>query len=773
MNTLATYLKTHCEVDVPLLLDDLTDKTRFKETLDVRACKYVASLAFTQFREHFCTGKWKDDQAGAFATDVKVYQRRISAMCRRLVSKEGLHHPNYKYGNGSTWGRLYVEGGGLQCLSKPLRCLLSTPAMIDYDIVNCHPAIMLWICNAIGKLKTPYLDEYVNNREKVMADTGKDKMEILKMLNKDYNNPKGECTWGQGFIHELKLNKQFVYDIIKDDYTTTNTKNPISSTINKLWCEIENRCIQTAIQTFLTDEDSCSPQFDGFQTNKKIEISALNELTADLELEWKVKEWTKTEVPADFDESTFRSLECMICRLNEKFFVVHEPEFAIWQENSEGAKPIAQQSFMNASREYWFKNADGKKRPIASEWFDSESKRAYDKTDYMAYAKHQPPMLPDGIYNTSKPFNFTYVAKDARDATALPLFQKLLVELSEDNSGVSYITHYISHMIQRPTVKPPVIVMFKSHGGTGKDTLTITITRMLGDAHCLVVDNMKHLFGDFNGALSNRLFVTMNEASGKEGTKYIERLKNQMTAEHLFIRHLNKDGYTQRNVFRPFVFSNNDNPFPLDSAVARRMFMNQVRADRQLQPEFFDEYYRCLDDDHWVNSLASELWDLDLSAFNIRKPPVTKSMHQKLQAKIPPICRLFQDLCEGKHTDKVHTKVPKMTGCIAIKTRDFQALYREYLAEKFPTGHDLFYTEPKYFSDFCGKYNDIIYANTRKSINGKQTRVHVIHPERMLKGLKNHKQYTEPEVELESSDIELESGECWDESDSDGDTDTF
>ena len=132
MNTFATYLKTHCEVECPLLLSEIVDLTQFKETLDVRACKYISSLTFAQFREHFCTGKWKDDQTNAFATDVKVYQRQINAICSRLVSKEGLHHPNYKYGNGSTCGRLYVIDGGLQCLSKPLRYLL--PAEIFYMI---------------------------------------------------------------------------------------------------------------------------------------------------------------------------------------------------------------------------------------------------------------------------------------------------------------------------------------------------------------------------------------------------------------------------------------------------------------------------------------------------------------------------------------------------------------------------------------------------------------------------------------------------------------
>jgi hypothetical protein len=102
----------------------------------------------------------------------------------------------------------------------------------------------------------------------------------------------------QGVIHELKVNKQAVYDIVKDAYPkTTNKHNPISSTVSRLWCEIESRCTQTAIQTLLTDEDRCPMQFGGFQTDRKIDISELNKLTVELGLEWDVKEWTKAEVP--------------------------------------------------------------------------------------------------------------------------------------------------------------------------------------------------------------------------------------------------------------------------------------------------------------------------------------------------------------------------------------------------------------------------------------------------------------------------------------------
>jgi len=354
MNTLATYLKIKCEVEVPLLLNDHTDETQLKETLDLRACKYISSLTFKQFKEQYCTGNWKDDQTDVFATDVREYQRRINGMCSRLVSKEGLHHPTYKFGKNSTVGRLYIEEGGLQCLSKQLRYLLSTTGMIDYDIVNCHPVIMLWICDAIGSLKTPYLDEYVNNRAKVLEETGKEKLGMLIMLNKDYNNPKRECHWMQGFIHELKMNKQAVYDIIKDANPTSNHKNPISSTINKLWCEIENRCIQTVIQKLLTDEDKCSPQFDGFQTNKTIDISTLNELTAELDLEWKVKEWTKAEVPADFNEKQGQCYESVKARFEEDHFIIEEPLMF----NIEG-KFVPENDFKVRTKKYKFINGEG------------------------------------------------------------------------------------------------------------------------------------------------------------------------------------------------------------------------------------------------------------------------------------------------------------------------------------------------------------------------------------------------------------------------------
>ena len=43
----------------------------------------------------------------------------------------------------------------------------------------------------------------------------------------------------------------------------------------------------------------------------------MNELTFDLRLEWKVEEWTKTEVPADFDEKLGKCHESVKAQFEE------------------------------------------------------------------------------------------------------------------------------------------------------------------------------------------------------------------------------------------------------------------------------------------------------------------------------------------------------------------------------------------------------------------------------------------------------------------------
>jgi hypothetical protein len=739
MNTLATHLHTTHGVDTPILLADLTDRTQCKETLDLRACHYVSSLTFAEFKERYCTGKWKDDATSAFTNDVRMYQRRINGMCSRLVASQGVHHPTYKYGKDSTVGRLYVEDGGLQCLSKPLRHLLATADMVDYDIKNAHPAIMLWICKSIGSLQTPYLTEYVTERAKVLEETGMDKMEMLKLLNKDYNNPKGKCPWVQGYIHELKVNKQVVHDIIKDAYPrTTNKGNPISSIVNQLWCEIENRCIQTAIQTLLTDEDKCSMQFDGFQTNRTLDIAQLNELTRDLGLEWDVKEWTKAAVPADFNERTGQCYESVKKRFEESFFLVQEP--LMFNYNG---KFVPDKDFFVLSKTYSYITETGKESGIHERWICDPEHRHYKTITSEPYNPLEGDPTPDHVFNEAEPFAFSYVPQEERDTRAIADLQYILTHLCTEETEVTYLMHFIADILQNPRRNPEVLIVFKGHAeGVGKDTINKTLAILLGGRYVGSVADLNMVFGGFNPVMDGKLVLQFNECESKQGHANWDVIKDQVTASTNTIKQKYLVDKPQPNYMRIFVSSNNHNP----TGGGRRPLICQTRVDIKIAPEWFEEYYGTkLRDQHYLDSLGSDLLDMDLSGVNIRKPPQTEVHQNKGKLNIKPIHVFLQRLAEGEYDSSSSVMQLKEEGMIGCNKKWMLLEYRSYHEAHY------FHNDPAVYkrdmANWVNEYVKSITWDAKVYVDKKQVRCVKIDTQLLVTSLKNGGRYTDKEDE--------------------------
>ncbi len=727
-----------------------------KHHYDRNGVNYIASMNNKKFIETFLTGvRWKDqDNGDVISGNARTYAKIIIAHAQKIKKNNYELVISYKHAKQCKSGRLFDDGMGTQNLNKQLRTYFQPDTYHDYDMCNAHPTILLTLCHEL-KLNCERLEEYVSNRDQVLEMSGKTKKDILTMINCDKHRASTN-NWVQGFCDELVRNKAKIVNIIANDYNSTeNSKHPLSSKVNKLLCDIENRCLHAGMQAVEADEDTVL-MFDGFMTQRELttdEIGDMNTATELFGIKWCEKKWVKADVP-DYTMQKERSYQAMKEQWEEKHFIVSEPQFSYWRENDDGPKPINRQACQDATRKMWYKNEDNKKCKLFDEWLDDDYARTYKRVEYIPHAKHDPPTLDDDVYNTAKPFVFDYIPKAERDPEAMVLFMKLLGELSEDDEGRDYMQRYFAHILQKPMERPEIMLLFKSHGGTGKDTLTKTLIRMLGHEHCTVVADMELLFGGFNSSIANKLFITMNEVDGKQGTKHIEKLKNSLTVDKIHIIYKNKDSYEQVNVARNLAFSNNPNPMPVDTASARRMLSNQVRADRQLPKEFFETYYKCLEDPEWINALASDLYDIDLTGFKIRQPPETASMRSKLQAKIQPLHKFLQGLCEGQHADVVFKHVPKEEGCIAIQVSDFNRLYKDRLTELYPSGWEPFMTDKKYLSNVFGNYNDIIYPNKRKSVNKAQKNVHIIHKERMIAGLKNRREYSLPDLD-ESDDEDI------------------
>ncbi len=86
-----------------------------------------------------------------------------------LSSPDGKVRVNYKYGKNIKFGRLYAQGYSAQQQLREFRHTLFNQTYYDLDMVNCQPVILQQYCEKNICIPTPYLEEYVKNRDQIIS----------------------------------------------------------------------------------------------------------------------------------------------------------------------------------------------------------------------------------------------------------------------------------------------------------------------------------------------------------------------------------------------------------------------------------------------------------------------------------------------------------------------------------------------------------------------------------------------------------------------------
>ena len=704
------------------------DRMEFTEHLDTTACKYIASRTFEQFKTEFCTGDWKRLD-GETIRDVRTYQRQVKTFCLHILKLHGKHRTLYKYGQYRTNGRIYTEQFGIQRLSKPLRDMLVPKGFIDYDMVNCHPTILLYLAKTY-KLPAHYLTEYVADRNAALAKSNHTKHTILIMMNKDYNRP-SDNAWTTGFVAELKAIKTALYTHWKDTYPQTNQQNPVSSCVNKLLCDFENQLLQTAIQTFLQHDDDCVPMFDGFMCSRVIDVDELNTLTQVCGVRWAVKEWTKRTVPDGFDaQQTGQDYETVKQHFEELHCMVRQP--TLYMRDGEFK---TKRDFEVSALEYQYLDEHMKLKDLFPAWIRDKHKHAYDKIVCTPYNPKESDPTPDNILNIAEPFKFTYIPTDERRPDAIQDFKYILEHICCSEDTQTYMLHFFAHLLQYPNENPQVAPIIKGHlGGVGKDSIIKLVSALLGQFWVTSVDDMERVFGKFNSSLDHKLLVQLNEADGSQGSQFISKIKGHVTADLNIIKEEHIKPRPQKNNTRYVGNSNNLNPFPYD----RRLVLIQTLVHKLVAKEWWSNFYdNKLNDQHYLDSVGSDLLDIDLTAVNIMQPPETNGSKTKQMQKILPIHRVFQKLAEDfySHCPAVYT-LSNQTDSIGVSKKWLVDEVMTHCKQPVDTVR-----AQKMVDSWSSEYPHVINLHARPRVNGKQTRLVTMHKTRMISALKNSHRY--------------------------------
>lgn len=289
---------------------------------------------------------------------------------------------------------------------------------------------------------------------------------------------------------------------------------------------------------------------------------------------------------------------------------------------------------------------------VADLWLKSANRRQYEGVTFAPAGN-----APASYYNLWSGFAFeplnAGIFQSAMKCRLLLKHMKYIL-CCGNSEHFRYMLAWAADMIQDPDNKKGVALVMRGLKGTGKSTFVDALSKLMG-RHSIKIAHIKHLVGNFNRHLADKLFVTAEE-SFWAGDKADEgALKDLITSDRLTIEAKGIDAVEMPSLCRLAMITNNDWAAPA-SADERRYFVLDVSAKRR---EDYDYFGRLEDqmkgnDCEGYQALLSLLIQFPLKSVNLRKVPETKALRNQRALSFDPHDQFIYDaLIDGKLAGKV------------------------------------------------------------------------------------------------------------------------
>lgn len=194
-----------------------------------------------------------------------------------------------------------------------------------------------------------------------------------------------------------------------------------------------------------------------------------------------------------------------------------------------------------------------------------------------------------------------------------------------------YVISYLAHMLQRPEIKPGIMLILLGKQGTGKG-LFFQILHRIWPRTSLLVSDINQIMGQFNAALERNYVIIMDEAMFSGDRKSQDRLKSLITEKTCHIEQKYQPSRTIESVHRFFASSNHEHFAHVEADDRRSLFVRVSDSYRGNQP-YFNRLSDAIDDDKVISAMIYELTQMDISKFDIRSRPITNEhTQQKLKS---------------------------------------------------------------------------------------------------------------------------------------------
>lgn len=526
---------------------------------------------------------------------------------------------NVNYYRSNDYGRWFSNG--IQTIPRSVRgFLLHDKPIIDIDMVNAHPVILRYLKKEYKiDINTPYLDEYVFNREmvfKLYFNNSKEfgKKQILVATNTD--NIKTSNIWLKSYFDDvckIRDGLKKVPDLKPILKRSMSKKNKDGSFMNHVLCKWEEIIINDVIKFFQDRKyNMFSYMMDGIMMySKKTWENDLKDLNEYIKLNYNEPTFVFTEKRIENEnniivddvvdndmienmlslkkdyESVLSRLEAKyhICKITESFMIKQNGKFKSLNKNG-----II--SFLDDKLCYIINNKGERElKPIHNKWINDENKLSYEE---VVCEPDNSKVKPNQL-NIYEPYEIeNLVGKEYNhDEEGLNMFKHLIncIGNHEDNV-IELLTKWIAHLVQYPGEKPGICPVITGVQGTGKDTLILTIQSILGANKVFTSQQPENqVWGRFNSQMNGIKLVYLSEINKSNSNMYYNRIKGLLTDDKITIKGECEKPFTVSSYHAYICGTNNEEPFELKEG-DRRMWLMRTSSELKGNKEWFDTYYQ-------------------------------------------------------------------------------------------------------------------------------------------------------------------------------------
>lgn len=277
------------------------------------------------------------------------------------------------------------------------------------------------------------------------------------------------------------------------------------------------------------------------------------------------------------------------------------------------------------------------KTTIAEAWLASPKRR-----DFPNGVVFRPDgETPAGTYNL-----WTGWKAESDSKASCDLFLDHLCEVvcNGDKAQYEWVLGWMAHMVQRPAEKPRSAMVLRGEKGAGKDLVAVYVSRLMARSAYLNTSDQEAVWGQFNGAIANKLLIHLEEAFFSGDHRADSRIKNLITAETQTINEKHAPVFTVDSFHRLFITSN-ELRVVNSTAGERRYFISEVSAHRCGDKAYFDAIIAEMNGDGPA-ALMHRLRSYDLSNWNPR-PPATDALIDSIASNLVGVSAWMHDSIEA------------------------------------------------------------------------------------------------------------------------------